>query len=178
MSFTITAAACRSIMVKSLQHKRQPSVELASAVIDSRSFSDEAKQKIVKVKKKNKGAVVEEGGRDRMTELLIRAFDAPSQSAPPASEEEMARRHEIGRNYVIGCFSRHNETNHDLNCKIRMKNHAINMLPRNSWIKEEALKISDEDDALPPMWRSIPVDTPPIPGFDPAKLILEDEQKK
>lgn len=170
MQSNITTAACRPIMGRLLKNKQQPPVPLACALIVSRSFAAKKKSKV--------SAVVEEGGRDRVTELLIRGFDAAPEKPPPASEEEMTRRHEIGRNYVIGCFNRHNEINHDLNCKIRMKNHAIEMLPRNSWIKDEALKISDEDDALPPMWRSIPLDTPPIPGFDASELLLEDEEKK
>ncbi len=143
--------------------------------IYSRSLSTKVK------KKKNKNAQkvdVGSAGRDRMEELLTRGADAPSHEPPPASEEEMARRFEIGRNYVIGMFNQHNEIDHDISCKLRIKDHAVQMLPRNSYIKEEALKISDDDKAVPPLWRHIPSDTPPIPGFDPSEFILEEELNK
>lgn len=94
---------------------------------------------------------------------------------PPASPEEMARRAEIGRNYVIGKFKRHNKLQHDLACKIKMKNHAIRMLPRDTMWKEEALKVDVTGEGMVPKWRRIPVDTPPIPDFDISKFIVRDE---
>jgi len=135
------------------------------------------KTKQLKVKKKEKKSAKKgkEGGRDRALDLLIRAIDAPVSEPPPASAEEMQRRFDIGREYNIGTSKRHNERNHDLNCKLRMKQHAIDMLPRDSMWKEEALKL-DEDDDGPPMWRHVPVWTPPIPGFDPSQFIADEEE--
>ena len=132
------------------------------------------KTKQLKVKKKVKNSAKKgEGGRDRHLDLILRALDAPILKPPPASEEEMKRRHDVGRAYNIGTWEQHNALHHDLNCKLRLKNHAIDMLPRDTMWKEEALKI-DEDDG-PPYWRGIPTWTPPIPGFDPSEFIQEDE---
>ena len=84
----------------------------------------------------------------------------------------MARRFEIGRQYVIGKFKRHNELNHDLTCKIKMKMFAVKMLPRGTRWKEEALKITDEG---PPLYRHIPLDTPPIPGYKVSDWVRKEE---
>ena len=167
------------LAVQSIRSKAYPMVAVLTGhccSIDSRSLS-------TKVKKKKKGKNAQKtddggGGKDRITELLVRAYDAPAIEPPPASEEEMARRHEIGRNYVIGMFNQHNEIDHDINCKLRIKDHAVQMLPRNSYLKEEALKISDDDESNPPLWRHIPSDTPPIPGFDPSEFNLDDDFDK
>ena len=135
---------------------------------------DGPKTKQLKVKKKVKNSAKKaEGGRDRHLDLILRALDAPILKPPPASEEEMQRRHDVGRAYNIGTWEQHNALHHDLNCKLRLKNHAIDMLPRDTMWKEEALKI-DENDG-PPYWRGIPTWTPPIPGFDPSEFIQEDE---
>jgi len=123
-------------------------------------------QKAKKKEKKTKSDLVR--GRDPHLQLMLSALDAPITKPPPASEEEMERRHEIGRNYVVGKFNRHNELNHDLTCKIKLKQHAIDMLPKNSKLREEALKT---DGVGPPKWRHIPLDTPPIPGFDPTPFL-------
>lgn len=132
------------------------------------------KTKQLKVKKKVKNSAKKaEGGRDRHLDLILRALDAPILKPPPASEEEMKRRHDVGRAYNIGTWEQHNALHHDLNCKLRLKNHAIDMLPRDTMWKEEALKI-DENDG-PPLWRGVPTWTPPIPGFDPSEFIQEDE---
>jgi Mitochondrial ribosomal protein L28 len=142
-----------------------------------RCFSDAAdgpKQKQVKVKKKEKKSGDTESQRSKELSVIMAALDAPVRKEPPISEEEKARRFVIGRNYTIGRFRFHNETEHDLTCKIRMKQHAIKMLPRGSTLKEEALKISEE---MPPAWRPIPVWTPPIPGFDPSLYIVKEEDK-
>ena len=141
------------------------------------SDSEGPKTKQLKVKKKEKKSAkkVQAGGRDRALDLLIRAIDAPVAQPPPASAEEMQRRFDIGRAYNIGTSKRHNKLNHDLNCKLRMKQHAIDMLPRDSVLREEALKI-DEDDDGPPMWRHVPVWTPPIPGFDPSQFVTDEEE--
>lgn len=138
------------------------------------SDEDGPKTKQLKVKKKVKNADKRaEGGRDRQLDLILRALDAPVLKAPPVSEEEMQRRHDIGRAYNIGTWEQHNALNHDLNCKLRLKNHAIDMLPRDSMWKDEALKIDEKDG--PPYWRGIPAWTPPIPGFDPSEFIHDDE---
>lgn len=52
--------------------------------------------------------------RSKDLDLLLAALNAPSRREPPISIEEKARRHEIGRNYVIGRFQQHNEIHHDL----------------------------------------------------------------
>jgi len=109
--------------------------------------------------------------KDRLTQVLIRAIDAKPREEPTPSKEEAARRHEIGTNYVIGNFKRHNEVNHDLACKIRLKNNAIKMLPKNSMIREDALKINIDDESCPPLSRLIPMETPPIPGFQASEFI-------
>lgn len=111
----------------------------------------------------------------------------------------MARRYQVGRNYVIGSFERHNEWNHDLANKIRMKKRAIKMLPKQGEIgdstlmeggdnntssqstsvygrwREEALSLNK--DYGPPDWRHFPMLTPPIPGFDPSIYMEKDEDK-
>ena len=100
----------------------------------------------------------------------------------------MARRYQIGRNYVIGSWERHNEMTHDLAVKIRMKRYAVRMLPKEGQLgdslvsvnknggnkveeksvygrwREEAMKIDDFPG--PPGHRPIPMYTPPIPGFN------------
>ena len=126
------------------------------------------------MKKKKKKGKEKTAERDRNLDIILRSLDAPfSKESPEPDEEEKARRFQIGRNYVIGMFERHNEMNHDIACKIKMKNFAIKMLPRNSKLKEEALKI---DDLGPPLWRPIAADTPPIPGYDPSKFVLREEE--
>ena len=136
-----------------------------------RSFSDAAdgpKQKQVKAKKKVKSSGKDtESQRSKELNIIMAALDAPVRKEPPISEEEKAHRFQIGRNYTIGRLRQHNENEHDLTCKIRMKQHAINMLPRGSKLKEEALEESEE---MPPRWRNIPVWTAPIPGFDPSEF--------
>lgn len=151
---------------------KQPHSIVASQV---RFFSDDGpKHKQVKVKKKEKGGKDSESQRTRELNVIFAALDAPERKEPPISDEEKARRYTIGRNYTIGRFRFHNEIEHDLTNKMHMKRHAINLLPRNSKLKEEALKHNDE---MPPPWRPIPVWTPPIPGFDPSLYIVKDEDK-
>ena len=144
---------------------------------DKASTSDGPKQKQSKVKRKEKkaGGKNTESQRSKELSTIMAALDAPERKEPPVSDEEKARRYTIGRNYTIGRFRLHNENEHDLACKIRLKQHAIQMLPRDSKLKEEALKISDE---MPPLWRPIPVWTPPIPGFDPSMYIVKDDDKR
>jgi hypothetical protein len=135
---------------------------------------DGPKIKQVKVKKKDKPKKEDEAGKSREYNLVISALDAPMRKEPPISEEEKARRHEIGRNYNIGRFRFHNQVHQDLTNKIHLKKHAIKMLPRNSKIKEEALKENTES---PPPWRPIPAWTPPIPNFDISKYMAKDDEK-
>ena len=89
--------------------------------------------------------------------------------------EEAVKNHEIGRQYVIGKFQVHNEIRHDLACKMRLKEHAIRLMPRLSdelgYLREEALKIDVTEESMPPLFRSIPLDTPPIENFDPSEFI-------
>lgn len=138
-----------------------------------RYFSDEGpKQRISKVKKKVKKTNSGESGRSRDLELLLAFLDAPKIKPPPADEEETIQRELVRKNYNVGKFKEHNEENHDIACKLRMKNHAINMLPKQTVLKEKALDIDDE---YPPRWRTIPAWTPPIPGFNPTDYVTTEE---
>ena len=161
-----------------------------------KTSSEEPKTAQKKVNKEKKGpstAKIEkaDSAEKRMTDLLIKAFDAPSLVPPPASAEEMERRYNVGRNYVIGCFRRHNELHHDLAVKIRMKRYALRMLPREGidlgdaitaadgrsvygmW-KAEALKVNDNWG--PPDHRHIPMYTPPIEGFDISQYMNKGDE--
>lgn len=73
----------------------------------------------------------------------------------------------------------HNDIHHDLACKIRLKEHAIRMMPRNTdelgYLRTEALKIDSSPESMPPLYRSIPFDTPPIEGYDASQFLDEDE---
>ncbi|KAL7536297.1 hypothetical protein ACHAXR_007062 [Thalassiosira sp. AJA248-18] len=157
------------------------------------SSSDEprtAQKKVMKEKRGSSASVLKakELKANKNTELMRKAFDAPFREPPKASPEEMERRHNIGRNYVIGCFKRHNEENHDLAVKIRMKKYALRMLPREGHLgddmvnekslygrwREEAMKINDLWG--PPDHRQVAMHTPPIEGFDPSIYMdLEEE---
>jgi hypothetical protein len=116
-------------------------------------------------------------GRDRNFELVLASLDAPVLQEPEVPAEEMARRYEVGRNYVIGMFRQHNEIHHDLACKIQMKKHAVKMLPR-TYLKEEAMKIDATNAVgLPPPWRHIAEWTPPIPNFQAEDLLDNTTEK-
>mmetsp|Transcript_21414 Transcript_21414/g.44036 ORF Transcript_21414/g.44036 Transcript_21414/m.44036 type:complete len:169 (+) Transcript_21414:137-643(+) len=161
MSSLITRFERALVQVVVKHHQGQTVASAAS----TRYFSDEGpKQRVMKVKKKVKKNTGETG-RSRDLELLLAFLDAPKVKAPPADEEETKRRDLVRKNYNIGKFKQHNEENHDIACKLRMKSHAINMLPKQTALKEKALEIDDE---YPPRWRTIPAWTPPIPGFNPA----------
>lgn len=147
-------------------------VSTVDVTIKQNSFSDVAKQRTSKVKKKEKSSKGESGGRSRDLEILLACLDAPKAKLPPADDEELARRERIMKAYTIGKFKQHNQEMHDLACKLRMKKHAINMLPKKSKLREKALEI---DDSSPPTWRRIPAWTPPIPGFDPSEFMIEEE---
>jgi hypothetical protein len=133
--------------------------------------SEKPKQKTSKVKKKAK-SVKEDSARSKDLDLVMASLDAPSREESPISEEEKARRYQIGRNYVIGRFRRHNEIEHDLTCKMQMKKHAMKMLPKDTKLKEEALKVDADD---PPLWRNLAMWTAPIKDFDPSQFIESDD---
>lgn len=169
MSSLITRFERALVQVVVKQHQGQT----MSSVVSSRYFSDEGpKKRISKVKKKEKKTTSGESGRSRDLELLLAFLDAPKVKAPPADEEETKRRELVRKNYNVGKFKQHNEENHDIACKLRMKSHAINMLPKQTALKEKALEIDEE---YPPRWRTIPAWTPPIPGFNPADYVSTDE---
>ena|ERR1711865_847046 len=137
-----------------------------------RYFSDEGpKTRIIKkvskkVKKKN------DTGRSRDLQILLDCLDAPKAKPPLPDEEETNRRRIVEKNYTIGKFKQHNAENHDVACKMKLKKHAINMLPKGTALKQRALEI---DDKSPPRWRIIPAWTPPIPGFDPSEFMIKEE---
>lgn len=137
-------------------------------------YLSDARKKPTKMKQKSKPAPGKKDDGDKNLNLMLAALNAPERKEPPISEEERQRRHEIGRNYVIGRFRQHNDIDHDLTCKLYLKRHAIKMLPKGSKIQEEALKI---DDSTVPLWVNIPVWTPPIPGFDPKKFTGSKEDR-
>lgn len=147
-------------------------------LLAARSFAKAAAKKNAKVKPQKinmtlkKKAVEASDDKHVDLPLILAALDAPMRQEPTISEEERERRYQIGRNYVIGKFRQHNEIHHDLACKLQLKNHAIRMLPKNTKLREEALKI---DESGPPSWRHHPVWTPPIPGFDPTQFTMTEE---
>jgi len=146
-------------------------------------FSDAAKSK--KKKKKSASNNTNEDddgegtGKDRSLALMLQAIDAPRVLPPPPSEEEAARRYNIGREYVIGKFKEHNKIEHDLSCKLSMKQHAIAMLPKPSselaYLKTAALAIDSKEEPGPPLWRPLPMDYPPIKGFKLSDYRFKDE---
>lgn len=170
----LSRVAHQSSVVTSNVLKRSLSLPLSSVSMRQRyPFSDDAKQRNSKVKKKenkSKGEVTT--GRSRDLEVLLACLDAPKTKLPPADEEELARREAILKAYTVGRFKEHNQETHDIACKLRMKKHAINMLPKNSTLREKALEV---DDTSPPRWRRIPAWTPPIPGFDPSEFLVAEE---
>jgi hypothetical protein len=157
-------------MLNFLPHSR-PVVSLS---LTRRWFSDadDPKQRISKVKKREKKATGEGDGRSRDLDLLLACLNAPKSKPPPPDEQELARRQEILKSYTIGIFRKHNQENHEIACKLKLKRHAINMLPKNSKLKEKALEV---DDIMPPRWRRMPAWTPPIPGFNPSEFIIQEE---
>jgi hypothetical protein len=117
----------------------------AKAAVTKKEVKPRQQQKVVAAPKKQKADV--SGGRPNDLQLILAALDAPMRQEPALSQEERDRRFQIGRNYVIGKFREHNEIHHDLACKLQLKKHAINMLPKKSKLREEALRI---DDSGPP----------------------------
>mmetsp|Transcript_21889 Transcript_21889/g.28334 ORF Transcript_21889/g.28334 Transcript_21889/m.28334 type:complete len:186 (+) Transcript_21889:103-660(+) len=109
------------------------------------------------------GATVERG--DKNLQLVLDALNAPIVKEPEISKEEEARREAILKEFTIQRFNHHNNVNHDLSCKIGMKLHALEMLPKNSKIREDALAIADPDNE--PEWMTPP--TYKIPGSPPEE---------
>lgn len=186
-AFTKTASI---ISVRAISNTKS----LYHAMPETKKSSDEPKVAQKKVKTKEKGASAskladKEAKANRLVDLMTKAYDAPYTQPPKVSAEEMAKRAEIGRNYVIGSFKRHNELMHDLAVKIRMKKHAMKLLPREGEIgdtpiegtkksvygkwRSAAFKLNDRWG--PPDWRPIPMLTPPIEGFD-ASLYVDAEE--
>ena len=140
----------------------------------SRCFSSEdaPKRRQSKVKKLKKGPSGDDGSHNRNLQLVLAALDAPFSKESPVSEDEAIRRFGVGRSYNVGTSVEHNKIQHALACKIRLKQHAVNMLPKNSRIRADALQ---ESDTLPPDIFKMPVWTPPIQGFDPSVYMKEDD---
>jgi len=150
---------------------------------------DGPKKRISKVKKK-KSSNKESTGRSRDLELLLAFLDAPkAKPPPPEDDEEAERRERIRASYAAGTFRKHNEENHEIACKLRMKKHALNMLPKGTVLREKALSDDNDEDldldlgedvdrvrvGYPPRWRTIPAWTPPVPGFDPSEHLVTEE---
>uniref|UniRef100_A0A7S1E027 Uncharacterized protein n=1 Tax=Thalassionema nitzschioides TaxID=33649 RepID=A0A7S1E027_9STRA len=114
---------------------------MSSAILPASSTTIRHFGKAAKKKRKQKGGGTE--GNDRVMNLVLKSLNAPRKKAPEPDEKEAARRSEIVRNYNIGMFNEHNEREHDLACKIALKQHAIKILPRDSYLKEDALKVGD-----------------------------------
>lgn len=155
-----------------------------------RTFAKKAKAKQAKVSpnKEPWGEVQTSTKGDRMMDVLIRFLDADykqpgRKEVPLPSAEEMERRYHIGRNYNIGTSKEHNVVMHDLACKLKMKNHALKMLPRHSngarpdldKLREHAFSVSMDDEYMPREDRIIPGETPPIPEFDMDKIMGTEE---
>ena len=134
--------------------------------------ADAPKQKQQKAKKNKSKKTDTTLGRSRDLEVILAALDAPVTKPPPVDEDEMNRRENVKKMYTIGRFKNHNQENHDLAAKLRLKQHAVKMLPRDSKLKEAALEI---DDVGPPRWRTIAAWTPPIPDFDPTPFTTSEE---
>eukprot|EP00956_Cyclotella_meneghiniana_P043152 scaffold255119_cov79-Cyclotella_meneghiniana.AAC.1 len=120
--------------------------------------SDEPKVKQQKGGNKTKApsasqSAAKEAASTKMERIMVEAIDAPYIGPPPAPEEEMAERYRIGRNYVIGCFERHNEINHDLAVKIRMKRYALRMLPKEGQIGDSSLELDGKTTSVYGRWR-------------------------
>lgn len=192
-------ASCAAIPRRTHHHRRPISttpIPALAAPSAGKVSSEDPKTSQKKVKKEKRGPSesklrAKEATANKLTQLMIKAYDAPYRSPPPAPPEEMERRYHVGRNFNIEMFKRHNEWNHDLAVKIRMKKHAVRMLPKEGELgdamvvedgkkslygrwKEEAMKINDNWG--PPDHRPVPMYTPPIPGFDPSVYMEQQEE--
>ena len=161
------------------QQQQQQQQQIRSMMSDA---ADGPKQRTSKVKKKEKKSSDSGGGgggRSRDVEILLACLDAPKKKLPPTTEftdqqkSLLERREEILKNYTVGKFKQHNEENHDIACKLKMKQHALRMLPKNSTLKEKALEVDEK--SFPPRWRKIPAWTPPIPNFNPSEFMVTEE---
>jgi hypothetical protein len=133
---------------------------------------DGPRQRQVKVKRKDKRDR-NAGGRTKELEVILAGLDAPTSKEDPAPDkEEVERRDRILQAYTVGRWQQHNALNHDLACKIQMKKHAVKMMPKDSKLKEEALKVDTQG---PPRWRTIPAWTAPIPGFNAEEFMNAEE---
>jgi hypothetical protein len=172
------ALVSRTILHNPQTQKNAPSLlivrHFAKAAASKSSKAKPSKVVTKPQQQPKKPSLTDAGSRPSELQLILAALDAPTQQEPAISQEERDRRSQIGRNYVIGKFRQHNELHHDLACKLQMKQHAINMLPKHSKLREEALKI---DESGPPSWRKHAVWTPPIPGFDPNQLDMTRDEK-
>jgi hypothetical protein len=168
----LTVLRARFNSIPALLRRSQPGI---SVLFTARWFSDDddsPKQRVSKVKKKEKNPKGNAGGGSRDLDLLVACLDAPKLKPPPPDEQELARRQEILKNYTIGIFRKHNQENHEISVKLKLKKHAIKMLPKNSKLREKALEV---DDLMPPRWRKMPAWTPPIPGFNPSGFMIQEE---
>lgn len=171
---TTAALFTRAAGKRQLLRSSNPSPPIITTTFRSFSDADAPKKKQQKAKKKSKVAAGPDVAGQKNLQLILDSLNAPIRKEGKISEEERQRRHEIGRKYVIGRFRQHNEQEHDLTCKIHLKQHAIKMLPKNNEkLRNAALEVSQE---MPPPWRHIPVWTPPIEGFDPTQLVDKEDE--
>lgn len=150
----------------------RPRLQLRYLAVDAEA--PKRKQNKANKKKKKGASSADDSMASKNMKLVMAALDAPMKQELAITEEEKERRHRIGRAHVIGRFREHNEIDHDLTCKIHVKQHAVKMLPRNSPIRDAALSVNT---TMPPPWRHIPVWTPPIPGFDPSQFVEKVEEE-
>jgi hypothetical protein len=163
-------------MITPLQQQQQQQ-QIRSMMSDV----DGPKQRISKVKKKEKKSSDASGGggggRSRDLEILLACLDAPKKKLPTELTDQQKslweRRDEVFKNYTVGKFKQHNEENHDIACKLKMKQHALQMLRKHSTLKEKALTVDEK--SFPPRWRKIPAWTPPIPNFNPSEFMVTEE---
>ena len=139
--------------------------------------ADGPKKKQTKVKKKNKKAAAAAGvdtAGQKNLRLVLDSLDAQYRQEEAISNEEKEHRAMVAKNYTIGRFRQHNEVDHDITCKLYLKQHAIKMMKGiDPMLIEEAMKVNNDQ---PPAWRDMPVWTPPIAGFDPDKYLKEEEE--
>jgi hypothetical protein len=134
-----------------------------------------SQKKLKKTKKMSSAMVAAKESRGRELDEVIKALDGVGEKKEPVppSAEEMERRKQVVRNYTIGRFKEHNSVNHDVACKIHLKKHAMNLLPRDTKLKEAAKEINRLH--LIPYWKHIPMWTPPIKDFDPDSIAGNDD---
>ena len=131
--------------------------------------------------KKVKGKNISQGsGRlsenEEITNILVACLDASPRGEPEElrTKEELKRREEIVKAYTRGRFEEHNASEHDLSCKWKLKEFAIDAIPEG-FLKDDAMKVNEDSDSLPPLWRRHALHTPPIPGFNISDWIDNDE---